>query len=57
MRFFMSLGEVGDPKKSLDIFFGGGDPKKNGNFQIFTHPPPLVNNERSLKRIQQIANY
>ena len=39
----------GDPKFFLDIFFWGGDPRKNGNFQIFTHPPPpLINNERSL---------
>ena len=45
-----------------EIFFRyfGGDPKKNGNFQIFTHPPPLINNERSLtvvitKRLQDVV--
>ena len=30
-------GGGGDPKKKLDIL--GGDPEKNGNFQVFTNPP------------------
>ena len=38
-------GGGGDPKKKLDILGGS---EKNGNFQIFTHLPPLINNERSL---------
>ena len=33
-----SRGNTGGPKNFLDIF--GEIRKKNGNFQIFTHPPP-----------------
>ena len=44
------LGGGEDPKENLDIWGGGGgNSEKNGNFQIFTYPPPpLINNERSL---------
>ena len=37
----------GDPKNNLDL---GGIRKIIGNFQIFTHAPPLINDERSLSR-------
>ena len=38
-------GGRGEPEKKFRYFWGGGGPKKNGNFQIFTHPL-LINNER-----------
>ena len=41
-------GGGGGPEKKFAYF--GGIQKNNGNFQIFTHPPPLlINNERSLR--------
>ena len=43
--------EGGGPKNFLDIL--GGIRKENGNFQTFTPPTPLINNERSLRTQDQ----